>query len=149
MNLARQARSSVSNFLCCDYSQQKFANLIDTSVTTIQGWEQGRRIPRGGTDILLKLIIQSPDYFIPALVQLYLSRRLRFEVSFELASESVQRVMRGNKTQEEKRRATFSLLRKFLRAKKSANQDTFEIINGVRYKVTVVHPLRVIEKSDT
>ena len=42
-------------------SQVKFASLLGISVRTLQGWEQGRRIPRGPARVLLRVAARHPD----------------------------------------------------------------------------------------
>ena len=97
-NLARQARDTVATFLGRDVTQEAFAYFVNSAVGTVRGWEQSRRIPRGtATHTLLSLIVQSPESMVPAIVQVHLSERLRFEVSFDLASEFVNLVLRGKR----------------------------------------------------
>ncbi len=44
-----------------DLSQSQFADLVETSVRTIQGWEQGQRRPDGSTALLLWLVKSHPE----------------------------------------------------------------------------------------
>jgi len=145
VNLAKQARSAVSQFLLHEVSQQSFANLIDTSVRTIRGWEQDRRIPRGPTTVLLQLIIHSTEFIVVALAQYHPSARLRFEVSLEQASDFVQRVMIGIKSEEEKREAMVACCEKLILAKEIADKGAVEIISGIRFTVRTVPKYRIIE----
>jgi putative transcriptional regulator len=45
-------------------SQSAFASLMGVSVRTVQEWEQGRRIPRGPAQSLLRLAEQNPEAFL-------------------------------------------------------------------------------------
>jgi putative transcriptional regulator len=42
-------------------SQKEFASLLGISVKTLQNWEQGRRIPKGPAQILLRVVAKHPD----------------------------------------------------------------------------------------
>ena len=42
-------------------SQSKFAGLVNASVRSVQGWEQGKRRPDGSTSLLLWLVKQHPE----------------------------------------------------------------------------------------
>ncbi len=42
-------------------SQREFANVIGVSCSTIQNWEQGRRIPRGPARALLQIVSKEPQ----------------------------------------------------------------------------------------
>lgn len=42
-------------------SQQEFANLMGISKRTLQEWEQGRRVPTGAANTLIKLAIKHPE----------------------------------------------------------------------------------------
>ena len=44
-----------------EMSQAMFANLIDTPVGTLQGWEQGRFEVPGAVITLMKVAIKNPD----------------------------------------------------------------------------------------
>jgi putative transcriptional regulator len=48
-------------------SQSEFALLIGVSVSTLQNWEQGRRVPEGPARALLKIAAEKPDVVIEAL----------------------------------------------------------------------------------
>ncbi len=123
MNLAQQARASFATFLCRDVSQRLFANITQIPIGTIKNWEQGARIPRySATETLLGLFIHSADFMVPALVQYHISKRLREEVSLELASEIVETVLRGNKTDNERKKALYSFARKLFREKEDTRQ---------------------------
>ena len=52
--LVRQARAKTG------LSQTEFAERIDTPVSTLRDWEQGRFKPSGGVMCLLKLIFKNP-----------------------------------------------------------------------------------------
>lgn len=52
--LVRQARAKTG------LSQTEFAERIDTPVSTLRDWEQGRFKPSGGVMCLLKLILKNP-----------------------------------------------------------------------------------------
>lgn len=146
-NLAQEARQAVATFLAHEVSQRQFANITQIPLGTIRGWEQGVRIPRySATETLLKLISQSTEVIVPALVQLKVEQRLRFEIPLELASEIVDTVLRGNKTDSERRKAFCALTKKLIRAKKISTAGTFQVIDGVRYRVTTVPRFRVVEK---
>ena len=43
-------------------SQAAFAALLDVSVRTLQGWEQGRREPTGAAKTLLRIAEKHPEY---------------------------------------------------------------------------------------
>lgn len=57
----RQLRRSLN------MSQTEFADKFGIGLTTLQGWEQGRRSPNGATRVLLNLIARSPDLVEEAL----------------------------------------------------------------------------------
>ena len=42
-------------------SQSEFARATDVSVRTLQEWEQGRKVPSGAAQSLLKLISRHPE----------------------------------------------------------------------------------------
>ena len=42
-------------------SQGQFAALLGISVSTLQNWEQGRRIPKGAAQVLLQVAAKHPD----------------------------------------------------------------------------------------
>lgn len=48
-------------------SQSEFALMIGVSVSTLQNWEQGRRVPEGPARALLKIAAEKPDVLIEAL----------------------------------------------------------------------------------
>lgn len=48
-------------------SQSRFALLIGISVSTLQNWEQGRRVPDGPAQMLLRVADQHPDALLDAL----------------------------------------------------------------------------------
>lgn len=48
-------------------SQRDFATLIGVSVATLQNWEQGRRIPHGPAQALLRVAAHSPHVVAEAL----------------------------------------------------------------------------------
>jgi len=48
-------------------SQAKFAAILDVPVTTLQGWEQGRREPQGPARALLRAIRNNPKAVLRAL----------------------------------------------------------------------------------
>ena len=48
-------------------SQSEFALLIGVSVSTLQNWEQGRRVPEGPARALLKIAAERPDVLVEAL----------------------------------------------------------------------------------
>jgi hypothetical protein len=144
-NLARQARDTVATFLGRDVTQEAFAYFVNSAVGTVRGWEQSRRIPCGtATHTLLSLIVQSPESMVPAIVQVHLSERLRFEVSFDLASEFVNLVLRGRGTEQDRRRACLRVLLKMFRAKKKAHEGSCEIINGMRCRVVTITPSTIV-----
>lgn len=146
-NLARQARGAVEVFLSRKVTQESFAWLISSSVGTVRGWEQSRRIPRGeAAHTLLGLIVQNPEYMVPAIAQVRLCEALHFEVSFEIASEFVNLAFRGEATEEERRRAFCRALLKVLRAKKKAELGTYEMIEGMRCRVITITPCSILEK---
>jgi transcriptional regulator with XRE-family HTH domain len=148
MNLAQKARAAVATFLMRDFSQPKFANLTGLPVGTIRGWEQGKRIPRGSaTHTLLRLIAESPDFMVPALVQLTVSQFLRVDISFELATEIVNEVLRGNKSEEDRKMAFNSIANKIQTAMRTSVQSTHEIIDGMLCRVTVIQPPHIFEKK--
>lgn len=47
-----------------DLTQKEFAALLGVSVRTLQGWEQGRRRPRGPSERLLRVAAQRPDVLL-------------------------------------------------------------------------------------
>jgi len=53
--LVREARGLVG------YSQVKFARAINTSVTSLRDWEQGRHKPSGAVSALMMVIKKHPD----------------------------------------------------------------------------------------
>lgn len=53
--LAAQARSQMG------MSQTEFAELLDVSKRTLQEWEQGRRMPTGAAQTLLRVAVQHPE----------------------------------------------------------------------------------------
>lgn len=48
-------------------SQSEFALMIGVSISTLQNWEQGRRIPEGPARALLKIAAEKPEAVIEAL----------------------------------------------------------------------------------
>jgi putative transcriptional regulator len=48
-------------------SQTEFAMMIGVSVATLRNWEQGRRIPDGPAQALLRVAAQNPDAVADAL----------------------------------------------------------------------------------
>ena len=44
-----------------ELTQKEFAALLGVSVRTLQGWEQGRRRPRGPSERLLRVAAERPD----------------------------------------------------------------------------------------
>lgn len=42
-------------------SQSEFAAMIGVSVSTLQNWEQGRRVPEGPARALLKVVAEKPE----------------------------------------------------------------------------------------
>lgn len=48
-------------------SQANFAKIIDVPITTIQNWEQGRRVPTGPARVLLGAIRRDPATMMAAL----------------------------------------------------------------------------------
>ena len=48
-------------------SQSEFALMIGVSISTLQNWEQGRRIPEGPARALLKIAAEQPEAVIEAL----------------------------------------------------------------------------------
>jgi putative transcriptional regulator len=50
-----------------DKSQSEFALMIGVSVSTLQNWEQGRRIPEGPAQALLKIASANPEAVAQAL----------------------------------------------------------------------------------
>ena len=48
-------------------SQADFALMIGVSVATLRNWEQGRRVPEGPAQVLLKVVEQNPKAVIRAL----------------------------------------------------------------------------------
>ncbi len=53
--LVRSARAKLG------LSQSKFAKLINTSVSSVQDWEQGRFNPPGAVQLLLRIALKHPD----------------------------------------------------------------------------------------
>ncbi|MCK3657732.1 transcriptional regulator [Pasteurellaceae bacterium Pebbles2] len=45
-------------------SQNEFAKVMGVSVRTLQGWEQGRRLPSGAAATLLKIVTRFPEALI-------------------------------------------------------------------------------------
>ena len=50
-----------------DLSQSSFALMIGVSVRTLQNWEQGRRVPDGPAQALLKVASKNPKAILEAL----------------------------------------------------------------------------------
>ncbi len=48
-------------------SQSEFALMIGVSVSTLQNWEQGRRVPEGPARALLKVAAENPEAVSEAL----------------------------------------------------------------------------------
>ena len=48
-------------------SQTEFAMMIGVSVATLRNWEQGRRVPEGPAQALLRVAAQNPDAVADAL----------------------------------------------------------------------------------
>ncbi|KAF1694936.1 helix-turn-helix domain-containing protein [Pseudoxanthomonas koreensis] len=48
-------------------SQARFARVINVQVTTLQNWEQGRRVPTGPAKALLRAIEKDPKHVLKAL----------------------------------------------------------------------------------
>lgn len=48
-------------------SQREFADGFQVPIGTVQGWEQGRRMPRGAAQVLLTLIGRDPERIIKQL----------------------------------------------------------------------------------
>ena len=48
-------------------SQSEFAMMIGVSVSTLQNWEQGRRVPEGPARALLKIAAENPKALVKAL----------------------------------------------------------------------------------
>lgn len=48
-------------------SQSEFALMIGVSVSTLQNWEQGRRVPEGPARALLKVAAERPEVVVKAL----------------------------------------------------------------------------------
>lgn len=48
-------------------SQARFAMLMGISVSTLQNWEQGRRVPDGPAQMLLRVADRHPDALLDAL----------------------------------------------------------------------------------
>ena len=46
-------------------SQSAFAGLLGVSVRTLQEWEQGRRIPKGPAQALLRVADRHPEALLP------------------------------------------------------------------------------------
>jgi len=49
-------------------SQTEFALMIGVSVATLRNWEQGRRVPEGPAQALLKVTARNPEAVIEALI---------------------------------------------------------------------------------
>ena len=47
-------------------SQEKFAGLLGVSKRTVEGWEQGRRKPRGPARRLLQVVARHPEAVLDA-----------------------------------------------------------------------------------
>jgi putative transcriptional regulator len=47
-----------------ELSQHAFAGMLGVSVRTIQDWEQGRRVPRGPAQSLLRIADRRPEVFL-------------------------------------------------------------------------------------
>jgi len=45
-------------------SQQQFATRLHVSLRTLQEWEQGRRVPSGPAQALLRIADQEPEVFL-------------------------------------------------------------------------------------
>lgn len=50
-------------------SQSQFALLIGISVSTLQNWEQGRRVPEGPARALLRVADRNPEAVLEALTE--------------------------------------------------------------------------------
>jgi putative transcriptional regulator len=50
-----------------DKSQTEFAMMIGVSVATLRNWEQGRRVPDGPAQALLRVAAQNPEAVAAAL----------------------------------------------------------------------------------
>lgn len=50
-----------------DKSQSEFAMMIGVSVATLRNWEQGRRMPHGPAQVLLRVAAVSPKAVAEAL----------------------------------------------------------------------------------
>jgi putative transcriptional regulator len=48
-------------------SQSEFAMMIGVSVGTLRNWEQGRRVPDGPAQVLLRVAAQNPSAVVHAL----------------------------------------------------------------------------------
>jgi putative transcriptional regulator len=48
-------------------SQSEFAMLIGVSVATLRNWEQGRRVPDGPAQVLLRVVAHDPEAVVRAL----------------------------------------------------------------------------------
>jgi putative transcriptional regulator len=44
----------------CSMTQEEFSKSFGVSLSTLQGWEQGRRKPEGPARVLLKMIMSKP-----------------------------------------------------------------------------------------
>lgn len=49
-------------------SQAQFAQLLGVSVRTLQDWEQGRRVPSGAAQSLLRIALKHPEVVAEVLV---------------------------------------------------------------------------------
>ncbi len=48
-------------------SQAEFALMIGVSIATLRNWEQGRRVPEGPAQVLLRVVAKNPKAVIQAL----------------------------------------------------------------------------------
>lgn len=46
---------------CLRQSQEGFAELLDIPLATLRNWEQGRRLPQGPANTLIRVISRHPD----------------------------------------------------------------------------------------
>jgi putative transcriptional regulator len=58
-------------------SQQRFAQVIDVKLNTLQNWEQGQRTPSGPAGVLLRVIDRIPGEVIAAIGKVALPRTRR------------------------------------------------------------------------